>query len=48
MLIGVETKSAANSKKNPVLDEPQPPTSPTSKLGFSFEMSLPLSARNAK
>ena len=48
VLIGVETKSAANSKKNPVLDEPQPPTSPTSKLGFSFEMSLPLSARNAK
>jgi hypothetical protein len=48
VLIGAETKSAANSEKNPVFDEPQPPTSPTSKLGFSFEMALPLSARNAK
>ncbi len=46
--IGAETKSASNSGKNPTFDEPQPPTSPTTKLGFSFEMALPLSARAAK
>ena len=48
VLIGAETKSAANGGKNPLFDEPQAPTSPTTKLGFSFEMALPLSARDAK
>ena len=46
--IGAETKSASKGEKNPVFDEPQPPTLPATKLGFSFEMALPLSARTAK
>jgi hypothetical protein len=44
--IGAETKSAQQADENPSLHEPPAPTSPTTKLGFSFEMALPLSARS--
>lgn len=43
--IGSETRSAPQSDENFGLPEPPPPTSPATKLGFSFEMALPLSAR---
>jgi hypothetical protein len=43
--IDAETKSAPRSDANPGSPEPPPPTSPATKLGFSFEMALPLSAR---
>lgn len=43
--ISAGTKSAHQSDENPGLPEPSPPTSPATKLGFSFEMALPLSAR---
>ena len=41
LALGTETKAAGSSGQV----EPQPPAAPASKLGFSFEMSLPLSAR---
>ncbi len=42
--IRAETKSAA--ERGAVhATEPQPPAAPASKLGFSFEMAFPLSAR---
>ncbi len=43
--IGAETKSArqAAGSGSP---EPQPPNCPATKLGFSFEMALPLAARS--
>jgi hypothetical protein len=44
--IGAETKSAHQADESPGSPEPPPPTSPTTKLGFSFEMALPLSARS--
>jgi hypothetical protein len=42
--IGAQTKSAVASGR-PQLTEPQPPAAPATKLGFSFEMAFPLSAR---
>ena len=42
MSIRAETKSAQDTS-GPA--EPQPPAAPASKLGFSFEMAFPLSAR---
>ena len=39
--VRAETKSAAVAN----VPEPQPPAAPASKLGFSFEMAFPLSAR---
>jgi hypothetical protein len=44
--IGAETKSSRQAEEGPGLPEPQPPTSPATKLGFSFEMALPLAARS--
>ena len=45
--IGTETKSAAQAENSgPV--EPQPPATPASKLGFSFEMAFPMSSRFKK
>jgi hypothetical protein len=45
--IGAETKSAAGENiSGPA--EPQPPATPASKLGFSFEMSFPMSTRYKK
>ena len=44
--IGAETKSAAQAEDNSAaLTEPQPPSSPSTKFGFSFEMAIPMSAR---
>lgn len=46
--IGTETKSPRTGKPGegqaPVT-QPSPPADPASKLGFSFEMAFPLSAR---
>jgi len=42
--IRAETKSSSN-KGVKKLSHPQPPAAPTTKLGFSFEMAFPLSAR---
>jgi hypothetical protein len=42
--IRAETKSAAERGAVHAA-EPQPPAAPASKLGFSFEMAFPLSAR---
>jgi len=44
--IGAETKSVTQSKNDNGLAEPQPPSSPTTKLGFSFEMAFPMSSRS--
>jgi hypothetical protein len=44
--IGAETKSALQLAESPNLPKPPPPISPSTKLGFSFEMALPLSARS--
>lgn len=44
--IGAETKSARQAAENLGIPEPTPPASPSAKLGFSFEMALPLSARS--
>jgi hypothetical protein len=44
--IGTQTKSAfAGGSEQAKLAEPQPPPAPATKLGFSFEMAFPLSAR---
>jgi len=43
MAIGTETKSAQAEAAAP--QEPSPPPAPSTKLGFSFEMAFPLSAR---
>lgn len=45
LMIGTETKSAHPTEGKPSLPEPEPPSPPASKLGFSFEMAFPLSAR---
>jgi hypothetical protein len=45
LVIGTETKSAHQADGSPALPEPSPPTPPATKLGFSFEMALPLAAR---
>jgi hypothetical protein len=42
--IRAETKSGAENAAAQ-LPEPQPPAAPATKLGFSFEMAFPLSAR---
>jgi hypothetical protein len=46
--IGAETKSAAPGENHLGLAEPQPPSPPATKLGFSFEMAIPLAARSKK
>ncbi|HEY6702007.1 MAG TPA: hypothetical protein VI137_14555 [Pseudolabrys sp.] len=43
--IGAETKSAAQGQDNAARAEPQPPSAPATKFGFSFEMAIPMSAR---
>ncbi len=43
LAIGTQTKTRANAPHAAV--QPPAPAAPESKLGFSFEMSLPLSAR---
>ena len=43
--IGAETKSAVSRQDNRALAEPQPPSPPATKFGFSFEMAIPMSAR---
>ena len=44
--IGAETKSAVQAEKNnAALTAPQPPSSPSTKFGFSFEMAIPMSSR---
>jgi len=44
LAIGTETKSARENART-AGSEPPPPAAPTTKFGFSFEMSLPLSTR---
>lgn len=44
--MGAETKSAVPGEGD--LTEPRPPSSPATKLGFSFEMAFPMSARTEK
>lgn len=46
LAIGSETKTAG-ARTGGAAAKPQPPAAPASKLGFSFEMSLPLSARTS-
>ena len=48
LAIGTETKSAQQNEGTPALAEPLPPTPPATKLGFSFEMAMPLAARTEK
>jgi hypothetical protein len=48
--IGTQTKSARENAKTSGAGQPQsappgPPADPATKLGFSFEMAFPLSAR---
>lgn len=43
--IGQATKATAMDKNPGEAEHPPPPASPGSKLGFSFEMSFPLSVR---
>ena len=44
--IGAETKSAAqNENNNAAPTEPQPPSAPSTKFGFSFDMAIPMSSR---
>lgn len=47
--IGTETRAASKSNApdsgKTRLTHPSPPAAPASKLGFSFEMAFPLSAR---
>jgi hypothetical protein len=48
LAIGTETKSARESGQSdghPNSAQPTPPATPATKLGFSFEMAFPLSAR---
>ncbi len=45
--IGTETKSASQDNISAPA-EPQPPATPVSKLGFSFEMAFPMSSRYKK
>jgi len=44
--IGIETKSATLGASSTL--EPRPPSSPATKLGISFEMAFPMSARTEK
>jgi hypothetical protein len=43
-----ETKAHGPVTNDPALAEPQPPSEPATKLGFSFEMAFPLAARTKK
>jgi hypothetical protein len=43
-----ETKVHGPVTNDPALAEPQPPSEPATKLGFSFEMAFPLAARTKK
>ena len=43
-----DTKSPAPLTNDAGLAEPQPPSEPATKLGFSFEMAFPLAARTKK
>jgi len=45
LAIGAETRSVPASGQGAELAQPQLPAEPSSKLGFSFEMAFPLSAR---
>jgi hypothetical protein len=46
LAIGEETKSAGDAAESAEqIAQPQPPSAPSSKLGFSVEMAFPLSAR---
>jgi hypothetical protein len=45
LAIGTRTKSKASGTSEAKFAHPQPPATPATKLGFSFEMSIPLSAR---
>ncbi len=55
LAVGAETKSARANERTvgletsgsgrPRFAHPQPPAAPAAKLGFSFEMAFPLSAR---
>ena len=42
---GQSAGSGVSGSGQPKLAHPQPPVAPATKLGFSFEMSIPLSAR---
>ena len=44
--IGTETRS--DREGSPPSDEPSPPATPATKLGFSFELAFPLSSRTEK
>jgi len=43
--IGAGTKSASKIENSSGVAEPQPPSPPTTKLGFAFEMAFPMSSR---
>ncbi len=43
--IAVATQSPPNNPQSAAPSQPQPPGAPATKLGFSFEMAFPLSAR---
>lgn len=43
-----ETTSPSPATNDPGFAEPQPPSEPATKLGFSFEMAFPLAARTKK
>ena len=45
--IGTETKSAPRGEGKSI-ELPRSPSSPATKLGFSFEMAFPMSARTEK
>ena len=47
LTIGAKTKSNRESSEAKFA-HPQPPTTPATKLGFAFEMSIPLSARTSE
>jgi hypothetical protein len=48
LAISAETKSARQNQASPGFAEPQLPAPPAAKLGFSFELSMPLAARTEK
>ena len=45
LAVGTETKSAGTKEPSATRPCPEAPPAPSAKLGFSFEMSFPLSAR---
>jgi hypothetical protein len=47
LTIGTKKKSSRENGQ-PKLTHPLPPVAPTTKLGFAFEMSIPLSARTSE